>query len=97
MSDLLRIVVVLLLVLGNAIFVAAEYALVTARRGRSMKDERLLDTLPDNFIATHTLRLPLIADCGDKVNRPWRTCFFVKTGRNRWRDGVKCSGSSVGA
>jgi magnesium and cobalt exporter, CNNM family len=34
MSDLLRIVVVLLLVLGNAVFVAAEYALVTARRNR---------------------------------------------------------------
>jgi putative hemolysin len=33
-SDLLRIIVVLLLVLGNAIFVAAEYALVTARRNR---------------------------------------------------------------
>jgi putative hemolysin len=34
MSDLLRIIVVLLLVLGNALFVAAEYALVTARRSR---------------------------------------------------------------
>jgi putative hemolysin len=34
MNDALRIVVVLLLILGNAIFVAAEYALVTARRGR---------------------------------------------------------------
>ncbi len=34
MSDFLRIVVVLLLVLGNAFFVAAEYALVTARRTR---------------------------------------------------------------
>jgi putative hemolysin len=33
-SDALRIVVVLLLVLGNAFFVAAEYALVTARRSR---------------------------------------------------------------
>jgi putative hemolysin len=33
-SDFLRIVVVLLLVLGNAFFVAAEYALVTARRSR---------------------------------------------------------------
>jgi CBS domain containing-hemolysin-like protein len=33
-SDLLRIIFVLLLVLGNAIFVAAEYALVTARRSR---------------------------------------------------------------
>ena len=34
MSDSLRLVVILLLVLGNAVFVAAEYALVTARRGR---------------------------------------------------------------
>jgi putative hemolysin len=33
-SDFLRVLVILLLVLGNAIFVAAEYALVTARRGR---------------------------------------------------------------
>jgi putative hemolysin len=34
MSDLVRIVLVLLIVLGNAFFVAAEYALVTARRAR---------------------------------------------------------------
>ena len=34
MSDALRIAVVLMLVLGNAFFVAAEYALVTARRSR---------------------------------------------------------------
>ena len=34
MSDFLRILVIFLLVLGNAVFVAAEYALVTARRGR---------------------------------------------------------------
>ncbi len=34
MSDTLRVGVVLLLILGNAFFVAAEYALVTARRGR---------------------------------------------------------------
>jgi len=33
-SDSLRILVIFLLVLGNAIFVAAEYALVTARRPR---------------------------------------------------------------
>jgi putative hemolysin len=33
-SDSLRILIILLLVLGNAIFVAAEYALVTARRPR---------------------------------------------------------------
>src|SRR6188768_4451181 len=34
MSVLLRIIVVLLLVLGSALFVAAEYALITARRAR---------------------------------------------------------------
>jgi putative hemolysin len=34
LSDFLRIILVLLLVLGNAFFVAAEYALVTARRTR---------------------------------------------------------------
>ena len=34
MSDFLRVLIVLLLVLGNAFFVAAEYALVTARRSR---------------------------------------------------------------
>jgi putative hemolysin len=33
-NEFLRIVAVLLLVLGNAVFVAAEYALVTARRSR---------------------------------------------------------------
>jgi magnesium and cobalt exporter, CNNM family len=33
-SDFIRVVIVLLLVLGNAFFVAAEYALVTARRSR---------------------------------------------------------------
>ena len=34
MSDALRILAIFLLVLGNAVFVAAEYALVTARRAR---------------------------------------------------------------
>jgi putative hemolysin len=33
-TDLLRLVLVVLLVLGNAVFVAAEYALVTGRRAR---------------------------------------------------------------
>ena len=37
MSDFLRIVAVFLIVLGNAFFVAAEYALVTARRSRLME------------------------------------------------------------
>ena len=34
MSDILRLLLVFLLVIGNAIFVAAEYSLVTARRSR---------------------------------------------------------------
>jgi putative hemolysin len=34
LSDILRVVLVFLIVLGNAFFVAAEYALVTARRSR---------------------------------------------------------------
>jgi putative hemolysin len=52
MSDFLRIAVVLLLVLGNAVFVAAEYALVTARRSR-------LQELADKGRrgATHALEL----------------------------------------
>ena len=37
MTVLFEIIAVLLLVLGNAFFVAAEYALVTARRGRLME------------------------------------------------------------
>ncbi len=40
MSDFLRIILVFLLVAGNAFFVAAEYALVTARRTRLMEMAR---------------------------------------------------------
>jgi putative hemolysin len=36
-SDILRVALVLLIVLGNAFFVAAEYALVTARRSRLLE------------------------------------------------------------
>ena len=49
MSDFLRVIIVLLLVLGTAIFVAAEYALVTARRTRLEQ----MDSLP----ARRALRL----------------------------------------
>jgi putative hemolysin len=48
-SDFLRIIIVLLLVLGTAVFVAAEYALVTARRTRLEQ----MDSLP----ARRALRL----------------------------------------
>ena len=62
MSDTIRIIVILLLVLGNAVFVAAEYALVTARRARleelarngSKRAETALQLLdePVRFIST---------------------------------------------
>ena len=59
MSDFLRVTLVLVLVLANAIFVAAEYALVTARRGRleqmnslpARRALRLMDE-PVRFIST---------------------------------------------
>ena len=59
MSDLVRIFLVLLLVLGNALFVAAEYSLVTARRSRLEERDsrrarvalRLMDE-PVRFIST---------------------------------------------
>jgi putative hemolysin len=61
-SDSLRVVIILLLVLGNAVFVAAEYSLVTARRirleelakggnRRARTALRLLDE-PVRFIST---------------------------------------------
>ncbi len=40
MSDGLRIFLVSLLILGNAFFVVAEYALVTARRARLTELDR---------------------------------------------------------
>ena len=62
MSDTLRILAIFLLVLGNAVFVAAEYALVTARRTRlepeaeagSRRARAALDLMdnPVRFIST---------------------------------------------
>ena len=67
MSDFLRVIIVLLLVLGTAIFVAAEYALVTARRTRleqmdslpARRALRLMDE-PVRFISTIHSRASLI-------------------------------------
>jgi putative hemolysin len=56
-SDFLRIVVILLLVLGNAIFVAAEYALVTARRGRL--EERAQAGSPSARVALRLMDEPV--------------------------------------
>jgi putative hemolysin len=68
-SDLLRIVAVLALVVGNAVFVAAEYALVTARRtrledraGRGSRAARVALSLMDEpvrFISTAQVGITL--------------------------------------
>ena len=77
MSDLLRITVVFLLVLGNAIFVAAEYALVTARRARleqmdslpARRALRLMDE-PVRFISTVQVGITLFGSrSGRSANR----------------------------
>jgi putative hemolysin len=71
MSTWLRIVVVLLLVLGSAVFVAAEYALVTARRSRLVERAerggrgartalRLMDD-PVRFISTVQVGITVFA------------------------------------
>jgi putative hemolysin len=80
MSDLLRIVVVLLLVLGNAIFVAAEYALVTARRTRlqELVDQgrtgarRALDLMdnPVRFISTVQVGITIAGIAMGAIGQP---------------------------
>ena len=80
MSTGLRIVVVLLLVLGNAIFVAAEYALVTARRSRLVERAehgglgartalRLMDD-PVRFISTVQLGITIFAILIGAIGEP---------------------------
>ena len=80
MSTPLRIVVVFLLVLGNAIFVAAEYALVTGRRsrleeraargGRGAKTAlRLMDD-PVRFISTVQVGITVSATLLGAIGEP---------------------------
>ena len=80
MSTGLRIVVVLLLVLGNAVFVAAEYALVTARRSRLAERAesggrgartalRLMDD-PVRFISTVQLGITVFAILIGAIGEP---------------------------
>ncbi len=86
MSTPLRIVVVFLLVLGNAIFVAAEYALVTARRsrleeralrgGRGAKTAlRLMDD-PVRFISTVQVGITVSAILLGAIGEPLVSEFF---------------------
>jgi len=85
-SDTLRIAIVLLLVLGNAVFVAAEYALVTARRSRL--DERaqggslaastalrLMDD-PVRFISTVQVGITISGILLGAVGEPLLSHFF---------------------
>ena len=86
MSTSLRIAVVFLLVLGNAIFVAAEYALITARRsrleeralrgGRGARTAlRLMDD-PVRFISTVQVGITVSAILLGAIGEPLLSEFF---------------------
>jgi len=82
-SDFLRITIVFLLVLGNAIFVAAEYALVTARRARLEQMEslparralRLMDE-PVRFISTVQVGITVFGIAMGSVGEPLLSGYF---------------------
>ena len=86
MTDLFRIVAILLLVLGNAIFVAAEYALVTARRTRLVplaesgsRRARLALQLMDEpvgFISTVQIAITVFAIALGAVGEPLLAGYF---------------------
>ena len=86
MSTSLRILIVFLLVLGNAIFVAAEYALITARRsrleeralhgGRGARTAlRLMDD-PVRFISTVQVGITVSAILLGAIGEPLLSHFF---------------------
>ncbi len=86
MSDALRILVILLLVLGNAIFVAAEYALVTARRTRlepeahagSRRAQAALARMdnPVGFISTVQIGITVFGIALGAVGQPFLSDYF---------------------
>ena len=86
MNDLLRIVAVLLLVLGNAIFVAAEYALVTARRsrleeraeagGRGARTALRLMDEPVRFISTVQVGITVFGIALGAIGEPLVSRYF---------------------
>ena len=86
MSDALRILAIFLLVLGNAVFVAAEYALVTARRTRLEPEaERgsvsaraalgLMDE-PVRFISTVQIGITVFGIALGAVGQPLLSGYF---------------------
>jgi putative hemolysin len=85
-NDFLRIVAVFLLVAGNAIFVAAEYALVTARRSRleervregshsAAVSLRLMDE-PVRFISTVQVGITIFGILLGAIGEPLVSGFF---------------------
>ena len=86
MSDTLRIGAVLLLVLGNAIFVAAEYALVTARRhrleeraekgGRSARTALRLMDEPVRLISTVQIAITVFGIALGAIGEPLISGYF---------------------
>ena len=86
MSDTFRIVAIFLLVLGNAVFVAAEYALVTARRTRlepeaelgSRRARAALDLMehPVKFIGTVQIGITVFGIALGAVGQPLLTEYF---------------------
>ena len=86
MSDTWRLVLVLLLVLGNAVFVAAEYALVTARRNRlevragrgnraARTALRLMDD-PVRFISTVQVGITVFGIALGAIGEPLISSYF---------------------
>src|ERR687897_3608744 len=86
MSDALRLLAIFLLVLGNAVFVAAEYALVTARRTRlepeaeagSRPARAALDLMdnPVRFISTVQVGITVFGIALGAVGQPLVTDYF---------------------
>jgi putative hemolysin len=86
MSDALRLFAIFMLVLGNAVFVAAEYALVTARRTRlepeanagSRPARAALDLMdhPVKFISTVQIGITVFGIALGAVGQPLLTDYF---------------------
>jgi putative hemolysin len=85
-SDFLRILAIFLLVLGNAVFVAAEYALVTARRtrldpeaeagSRSARTALALMEHPVRFISTVQIGITVFGIALGAVGQPLLSNYF---------------------
>jgi putative hemolysin len=86
MSDILRLILVLLLVAGNALFVAAEYSLVTARRSRleerahggsrqARRALRLMDQ-PVRFISTVQVGITIFGILLGAIGEPLVSSYF---------------------